>query len=170
METLLFVTKEVTQVSASDLEGVGRVRWKDGKCYRWVKNGEAATAFAIGSVVTHKYGDDADTFKTAYAPATANLSLLAGVCISAIPAQSYGWIQIWGYNAVTSVRKENSDGADLALGDALVGVDGVLHANRAAAAGAAAHPRHVVVAASVAKQTGSVASAVVTTKSYVRCL
>lgn len=169
MEKALFVTKQITQVSASDLEGVGTIRWKDGKCYRWVKNGEA-TAQAIGNLVTHKLADGADLFKTVYKPLTANLMVLGGVCVSALPASGYGWIQVWGYNASASVAKEASAGDDLAVGDKVIPADTVYHGVRAGAGTVATYKSHLMAAAQVVKQTGAVASTTVVSGVFVRCL
>lgn len=169
MEKALFATKLITQVATSDLEGVGTVRWKDGKCYRWVLNGESSVV-PVGSLVAHKWTETSDVFKTVYQPLSANLAILAGVTVSILPASGYGWIQIFGYNASASIVKQASAGANSEVGDRMVAVNTVYHGIRLASAVEAGYARELVVAASVAKQTGAVASAVVTTAVHVRCL
>jgi hypothetical protein len=125
MQKTLFVTQAVTEYSTSDLEGVGTLRWIGGKCYRWVKNGNSSTAWIVGQTVFHKGGDYADIFTVAYEALTAQLMLMAGVCCSATPAASYGWVQVYGYNV--SVSAKNASGTTYAIGDYLKGATGATY-------------------------------------------
>lgn len=99
----LFRTRNVTDYSTEDLEGVGTLRWEGEKCYRWVLN-DTGSALAVGNVVCHKYTKGADIFKSVFdATASAHADLLAGVAISACPDDSYCWIQVFGYSDNISV-------------------------------------------------------------------
>ena len=120
-EKAIFVTKTVTQVSTTDLEGVGTLRWAGNKCYRWVKNADDA-AFIAGQAVFHKAGDAANFYSNAYEALTAQLMFLAGVCVSAIAVSGYGWIQCLGHNATVAVK--NASGTTYAIGDYLIGANG----------------------------------------------
>lgn len=163
MEKALFVTKNITQVSTSDLEGVGTVRWKDGKCYRWVQN-KHSVALAIGGVVFHNYANGATFLTKVYDGSTDDLGAMAGVAVSAIAKDGYGWIQIDGVNETVSVLKSNTA---IAIGDKLKGVDAQLYGVQMVAMGAAAvHERYIEAMATLVT-TG--ASATATIRGFVRC-
>lgn len=164
MEKQLFVTKDITQVSASDLEGVGTVRWKGGKCYRWVQN-KHTVATAIGDLVFHSYANGATFLMKVYDGATNDLGAMAGVAVSVIAVDGYGWIQANGVNEAVSVLKSNTA---IAIGDKLKGVEAKFYGVQMVAMGAAAvHERYIEAMATLVT-TG--ASATATIRGFVRCL
>lgn len=164
MEKQLFVTKDITQVSTSDLEGVGTIRWKDKKCYRWVQNKHSAST-GVGSMMFHNYANLANFLEKVYDGSTADLGAMAGVAVSVIAAESYGWIQVYGYNAAASVLKSNTA---IAIGDKLKGVDAQLYGVQMVAMGAATVHERLVEAMATLVTTG--ASAAATIAGFVRCL
>lgn len=69
------------------------------KLYRYVKNGEAATAFAVGNVIQRKSATASAGTGIVSASTDTYQGAILGVAISAIPAGSFGWVQVKGYNA-----------------------------------------------------------------------
>ena len=161
----IFVTRDITQVSSTDLEGVGLIRWKDNKCYRWVENKESATATAVGDAVYHTLTQGLDLLKSIKLALTANLSAQAGVAISVIPATYFGWIQIHGAN--TSIFALATSGGAIVVGDELLGTDAQTYLKHGTTMGTApANARHVValeaLATTVTVKTGI--------DGFIRCL
>lgn len=150
----LFVTP-ITEVAATDVEGVGTIRVEQDKIYRWVKNAETATTFSAGQVVAHVITAGTTAIQEVKQMATANLSFLAGVVMGTLVGSSYGWIQIWGTGSV-SVSGATTGGTDIAAGDVLKGVNAAAHMVRDQAAGAATPPvgfRNVKILVSVTTTT-----------------
>ena len=90
----LFVTREVTQTSDKDLEGVGTIREDDkGNVFRWVKFSEAtnSTVSQYGAVCYD--GDNRGEVKR---PATATRPNMAGIVQAELTGGKYGWIQVKG--------------------------------------------------------------------------
>ena len=93
-----------TDVLTVDKEGLGRIRWEDDKCYRWVYNNNTTVSQAVASVVCHLYSNGAVSNQSVDVPATANLGYVAGVVCSPLGlaantgagALSYGWVQCYG--------------------------------------------------------------------------
>lgn len=80
---------------------LGHVRYDDqGNIYRFVQN-DTTSAQVAGQVVCHQIANlGTSMVQKVKTPATADLYLFAGVCISALPTTGgKGWIQIKGYNA-----------------------------------------------------------------------
>lgn len=127
----LFQT-DLTDISSTDVEGVGTLRWVGDNLYRWVQNAEAATALTVGQVCCHDISDGADMLESVEIPATADLGALAGVVMAtSLTAQYYGWIQVLGYTASVSVT--NTTNVAVAAGDYLKGVNAAAYATRDAA-------------------------------------
>lgn len=108
-----------TETSASDVHGVGTIRWVLNKCYKWVQynNGAGAVAAAAGNVVFY-YGVSADAVTGGYENqvVTADLTdayLGAGVLQSAPADLEYCWIQIKGPATLTTALAAGSDGNPL---------------------------------------------------------
>jgi hypothetical protein len=148
----------LTEYSATDTKGkVGSLRYEGAKVYKVVQNKTGSAAVAGNVANYHPASDTTFTFKKVYAPATANLNLLAGVWLAATPADSYGWIQIGGVNTTTNVLGH----ASLAIGGNLIGVDGQLYLTYGTASGTA--PAYTSRATSLAANTtttGTTAQAV----------
>jgi hypothetical protein len=113
----------LTDISATDLEGAGNLRWVGDKCYRWVLNGNA-TALTVGQLGFHKAGDAEGMNLEIYDLATAgaaNAGLLAGIVQAAsLTAEYYGWVQVLGPYASAALYAYGAD-ADIAAGDLLKG-------------------------------------------------
>lgn len=69
------------------------------KVFRYVKNAEAATAFAVGNVIQRKASTDSMGDGIVCATTDVYEGAILGVAVSAIPAGSYGWVQVKGRNA-----------------------------------------------------------------------
>lgn len=86
----------LTQTSSSDLEGVGSLRFENGKWYRYVQN-TAGTAVTRGQAVCHDLSEDSDLLETVIDPATADFGFLAGLVVaSSLADDYYGWILVQG--------------------------------------------------------------------------
>jgi hypothetical protein len=147
-----------TDVTSTDVEGVGRLRWEDDKCYRWVKN-DGAADIAANSLACHTFSNAATSLQNVAKPLTANLAYLAGVAISTISTTTgtycYGWVQVFGLNASIAVTPVNTETtANPTTGFALIGVTGAAWAASGATAGAAPlYARHLKLLVSVAAGT-----------------
>ena len=78
-----FVTG-ITDTKATDVEGVGVLRYEpEGKVYRWVKN-RNATAITAGQPVCYDAGNAGSTaiFESVNMPVSADLMLLAGCAVA----------------------------------------------------------------------------------------
>ncbi len=94
MEKQLFVTREVSQISDKDLEGIGAVRHdENGNTYKWVKNNNATNstaaqyAFAVYSTGDRTIAEEA---------VAADLSNVGGVFMAEITGGKFGWIHVIG--------------------------------------------------------------------------
>ncbi len=125
-EKELFV-HAITASSTTDDEGVGTLRWDGDDLFRWVYNA-TGSATVVGEVVFHDMSADPDAtlIDSIFAAATADLGMMAGVCMSIIADESYGWIQVLG--VCTSVLVLEDTGTVTAIGDYLKGVNGGVHA------------------------------------------
>lgn len=84
-----------------------------GKLYRYVLNGEAATAFAAGNLIQRKAATNSAGTGIVCATTDVWEGKLLGVAVSAIPAGYYGWVQIKGHSSTLV-----TDGS-VSAGDAL---------------------------------------------------
>lgn len=103
----IFQTK-ITETKDTDVEGVGARRFdENGNEYRWVKNtnGSALTQYQAVCYDVSNNAGASDFFDEVVDPATANLMAFAGIAMSAIADDEFGWIQIGGisFNAATDV-------------------------------------------------------------------
>lgn len=87
----------ITETSATDLEGVGTVRFQAGKVYMWVKfdNGTGNLA-AIANYGAEWYGQLGWSTRTVTRDSTDGQYVTAGIFTSVIADGEYGWIQIRG--------------------------------------------------------------------------
>jgi len=100
----IFVSK-LTDVSSSDLEGVGVIRWEGAKCYKYVKiqNTSATVAGVAGDCVSYGAGTGytnsvvvLDTTDANDATNPTGAGLLQGTVAGVQNTAYYGWIQIKG--------------------------------------------------------------------------
>jgi hypothetical protein len=80
-------------------DGDGTSATSGGKLYRYVLNGEASTAFAAGNLIQRKAATASAGTGIVCVTTDVWAGKLLGVASSAIPAGSYGWVQIKGYNS-----------------------------------------------------------------------
>ena len=153
----------ITDVVASggyDSEQVGTMRHgHDGKIYRWVQNTHTA-ATAVGSVVFHSGEDDGvDNYKYIEDGATAELMFMAGVAISIIASNGFGWIQVEGTNP--TINNLGRVATAIAVGDSLIGVDSQLYCAFGAAVGTApVYTKRIIALEAVATAATPVAATI----------
>lgn len=164
-DKVLFATKALTDYATTDVEGVGRIRQIAGKMYRWVKN-EAGAALVKGDVVYHGSATaDALERKVVYVRNQTDMGTLlhgmAGVALSAIPDDGYGWIQIYGYNAEINCLGH----ANHAVGAVLGGVDDKKYVTYLGAATAAPACKNHILAMEAYTTTSAAIK-----KGFINCL
>ncbi len=109
MQKKLFISRTVTQVDTTDIDGTGALRWIGNNCYRYVKFGTTVTqgypVFSAASTVATVTG-------IATKGASTNLMFLAGIACTdvnlttaagATATLQYGWIQVHGHNSTVSI-------------------------------------------------------------------
>lgn len=132
-----------TDTATTDVEGVGRLRWEDDKCYRWVQNTITNFTPVAGDLVCHAFLDGVDAKKKISKPATATLGFLGGVACATISASTgtnpamYGWIQVWGPGSVNVTPVNTQTTSNPVAGNALVAGNAVVYAATGAAMGTA---------------------------------
>lgn len=163
----VWVTQNVTDSRATDVEGVGSLRFEEPNVYRWVKNGETAVDFVVGDVVCF---DPDNMLKHIKKSTTAGLMLLAGVVASTSIKRKdvtgnpcFGWIQVLGiHSAVKVLRATNTT---YALGYYYKAVDAQVYAG----ADAASQPLYKAnIQLLEASETGTAVE--VTKECFVSCL
>lgn len=168
MDRLLFNTRNITDIETSDVEGVGSLRWKDGKCYRWVKNIEGSASLTVGHGVCHDLTLAEAMLESVLIPATGDLSFLGGVAVSAVPKSQFGWIQCLGMNVQVSVT--NTTNVTVVAGDNVkaVAAQGYLERDSAYTT-LPTYIRHIRILEELATVT-STECAAAATKCYIDCL
>lgn len=137
-EKILFVTK-LTANEEKDIEGVGTIRrGVQGKVYRWVQNyGSSSTTndLVAGQPVVYSDAQGADTrYQGVIDTVSAgDEEMLAGVAMSALTAQYYGWIQVKG--VCITAKVDNSGSVAIVIGDSLALLSGEEGFSYAAAGG-----------------------------------
>jgi len=121
----LFQTS-LTEVSATDLEGVGTLRWDGANAYRWVKN-LTASVTEVGEVVFHDMSayPNSTLVESVLVCKDVDKGMMAGVCLSVMAVNGFGWIQVFG--VCTSVIVAEQTATVTAIGDYLVGVEDAVH-------------------------------------------
>lgn len=96
-----YLTK-LTDFKSTDVEGVGTIRWKNGKKYKWVQltTGSGSVASVVGGVVGYLATDDSwHTVCTDQSDCFANI--MAGqIQTAGITTANFCWIQIGGQGAI----------------------------------------------------------------------
>ena len=110
----------VTATSATDDEMVGALRIDGEYIYRWIMN-ESGDAFVAGGACFHTFSNGADAHTLCTDGVTADLGFFAGIAMSAIPDDEFGFIMVHGYYAAVLVT---TAGGAITAGDPLIGVNG----------------------------------------------
>lgn len=109
----------LTETATTDKEGLGKLRFEDGKWYKWVlyDDGTANLDIVAGDALCYKADAyDAHTVVADETDADA-LAIPAGVAVATVTAdQTYMWIQIKGY----AVATQTFGGTTPAAGDTLM--------------------------------------------------
>lgn len=90
------------------------------RCWRYVKNAEAATAFAVGTVVMNRTATSA-TGEGLVAATSVAAHRVIGVAQHAIPAVSWGWVLCEGDGLVIADTGGFTADTGLIPGDAVAG-------------------------------------------------
>jgi len=98
----LFVT-QTSETRSTDVEGVGSLRWEGSKLYRWVQN-STGEALVVGALVCYDPANVGAYHEKVEKPVTAFINNLAGVAMSAIPSDEYGWIIIFGQTDAVQIK------------------------------------------------------------------
>lgn len=155
----------LTEFRVSDVGNeVGKLRFEDGKVYKFVQNKKSG-ALVVGDSCNYNSTSDPAGNKIYQCDTGSNvagLGLLAGIAISAIPADYYGWIQVWGYNTAVNVIGH----ASLTPGSSLKCVTAVDYLAFGAAEGTAPLAQAQVIALEAYATTTTAA----TKKGFIRCL
>jgi hypothetical protein len=120
---------------------------KTGNHYRWVQNKDVVAI--TGGICYHKHTSVVGTIpKEVYRLGTADTALttIAGVFMSAIPANGYGWIQTKGYGSVAGLAGTTTALAIGMTGGAVSGQYHMQHTTGTTASGTAPIiSRHIVL-------------------------
>lgn len=137
-----FQTPNVTDFRATDVEGVGQIRWDHTaatiKRYRWVKNSTGG-ALTVGGAYTYGTTSGTNLFWTivyTFGQSGKGTSVNGPVCVavSAIPDTQYGWVQDAGE---CSAQVSGATGSNAAAFDNLKPVSGQIYLTLDVAAGTA---------------------------------
>ena len=111
----VFQTK-LTDTSATDLEGIGVLRFEGAKVYKWVSyNAGTGTVAAVAGNTVVYHGDNAVVADSA-ADVTMDFTdgvICAGVLQAIIADGEFGWIQIKGVAVLTTALTAGADGDQL---------------------------------------------------------
>jgi hypothetical protein len=172
----------LTDNLTTDKEGVGSLRTVGKSVYRWVYNNTGA-ACVIGRAYCHgtsgfQFATGNSPSKTAFGIQTqaeeeiftfgqsgkgTTLNLFAGVAMSAIPNQSFGWIQVYGFTNALAVNT----GTAIAVGDSLIMVSGQTYMSRDVAAGTAPTSQRNCIAHAI---VGGAAGTVTIAGAFIRAM
>jgi len=166
MEKVTWQIGAVTDTRAADkiTDPLGGLRWVGSKLYRLMKN-NGSNAVAVGDVVLGKHTDEGDIDSYFYDDAESNLdiSLMQGVCVSAIAAGDVGWIQVLGYNS--QIKFALGATTDIDKGDSMIPVADKNYVVFGAAHGAAPLSRRTIIAGEDYSS-----DAIAAKKGYIHCL
>lgn len=110
----VFSTK-LTEVSTTDKEGVGTLRWEGNKCYKYVQYIEGTAAVdGVAGEVAYYYGNDGPSdYQVSSDLSDCTGELGAGVLQAAMSDQEYGWVQIKGVATLSIALTAGADGDSL---------------------------------------------------------
>ena len=110
----IFLTK-LTDVSSSDKEGVGTLRWEGNKCYKYMQYVEGAAAVdGVAGEVAYYYEDSGpidNKVSSDLSDCTGDVG--AGVLQAAMSDLEYGWFQIKGPATLSIALTAGADGDSL---------------------------------------------------------
>lgn len=154
----LFVT-DLDEISSTDKEGVGVIRWDGQKAYRYVQN-TFGSALTVGQVGFHDYSDDDEFFHKIDEAASVDLGAMGGVVVAAsLTTLYFGWIQVLGYTASFAVTNQKTTAT--AAGATFKGIDSQAYLTLGAAMGTASlYPRHIMSVEAVGTVTTPAATSI----------
>lgn len=154
----------ITEYRNSAADNLGQIRIdQDGKVYRYCKY-QGSSALTSGCLVCYDLDDEDSMIQEVSVPASADLTVLAGVAVCSVLAGNstarYAWFQIHGPHPNVYFTPENTQTTANAVGSKWKGSNGQLYAAIDATSGAAATYRnHIMNLESVAAGTASVSAA-----------
>ncbi len=107
-----FVTG-LTEVSATDKEGVGTIRWEGNKAYKYVQYDVGSAAAGVAGEVTYYYTLDGYKNNQVTSDLTDSVEIGAGVLQVIMADGEYGWIQIKGPATLSIALTAGADGDPL---------------------------------------------------------
>ncbi len=136
MKSSGYSTPAITDIRTTDKEGVGMLREKDNKVYRWVLNSTGGTltvggAYTFGTVST---GFWTTLYKFGQSAVGTSIHGPVAVAVSAIPDAQYGWVQVSGECVV---QCGGATGSNVATFGNLLPVSGQIYLSLDTAAGTA---------------------------------
>lgn len=120
----------LTETNATDIEGIGAIRFEGNSIYKWVKYNKGAGSVAcIAGDVAYYYGLSGDAVSGGYENSEVTMDrtdayLAAGVMKAVVADGSFGWMQIRGPATLTQALSAGADGNKLTHVGA--GADGAL--------------------------------------------
>lgn len=113
----VFITP-LTDVSTTDKEGVGTIRFEGNKIYKYISySNEAAAVAGVAGEVAYYVADTgygaSDVTSDLSASGVAGREVAAGVLQAALADNEYGWIQIKGLATLTIALTAGADGNSL---------------------------------------------------------
>lgn len=102
---------QLSETSTIDKEGVGSVRYQQGKAYKWVlfNNGSGNVAAVAGNVAYY-YQDDGYALGIVTSDLSDSVNIGAGVFQSAPADGEYCWLQVRGSATLTTSLTAGADG------------------------------------------------------------
>lgn len=109
----IFLTK-LTDISSSDKEGVGTLRWEGNKCYKYVQyDTGAGSVAAVAGQVAYYYLASGYNDNKVTSDLSDSVEIGAGVLQAVLTDGDYGWIQIKGPATLTIALTAGADGDPL---------------------------------------------------------
>ena len=113
----VFITP-LTDISSTDKEGIGTIRFEGNKIYKYIQYDEATAAVdGVAGEVTYYIADSgygaSNVTSDLSASGSAGTEVAAGVLQAALTDEDYGWIQIKGLATLTIALTAGADGNSL---------------------------------------------------------
>tara|TARA_Y100000296_G_C5132490_1_gene236316 strand:+ start:517 stop:996 length:480 start_codon:yes stop_codon:yes gene_type:complete len=108
----------LTETSTTEKDSLGDIRWEGNKCYKYVQYKATAIACVAGRMTgfytMDGYKNNQVTLDTSDQPQAATLTG-AGLTLSVIPTDGYGWVQIKGAATMSVAFVAGTDGDPVGL-------------------------------------------------------